>query len=216
MYHQLISLRYFASFLSNLIPLHVNPDWTVRFLLVSKTYGAFTSLWWHCVDRTLYIPALLDTDMGGRGLLWPRTHVEVGSITPEQNPWAPRCFSYASCPSAIQPAVPPGEAAPSAGPWSDDGIGAELQLLRDDLSTPQGINLCFYRPKIPKQNRHPNWSSLLPRHEDIKGLGVKSIKLRNLFGYWIQLRFQSKSFRSHQVSWKVNSSKILQSPSVLL
>lgn len=157
------------------IPLHVNSDWTVRFLLVSKTYGAFTSLWWHCVDHTLYIPALLDTDVGGRGLLWPRIHVEVGSITPEQKPWAPRCFSYTSCPSAIQPAVPLGEAAPPARSWSDDGIGAELQLFHDDLRAPQGINLCFYRQKKPKQNHHPNWSSILPRHENIKGLCVKSI-----------------------------------------
>lgn len=53
-----------------------------------------------------------------------------------------------------------------------------------------------------KQGHRPICPSVLPSHEDTKGLCVQFIKFRSIFGYWEQLRFQSKPFWSHQVGWR--------------
>lgn len=56
--------------------------------------------------------------------------------------------AFPALPSLCHSATVAAEAAPPAGSWSDNGVGAGLQLIRDDLKAPPGIRA--------KTKPHPN------------------------------------------------------------
>lgn len=153
-----------------------------------------------CVAHTLYVPVLLDEDVGARGLLWPRTRAEVGSITSKQKL---NVLLWHLLSPAIQPAVTRGEATPSVGPgvmthgswatagpqWPQSTVSNKRLFLQAKTKT---------KPKMP-----PTLTIDLLRHENTKGLCAHSIKFRNLYGNWIQLRLQAKHLWPHEVNWRV-------------